>query len=162
MHSKLAWAALAFYRKIYIFLQPKRQEPKRQAPLLMGPILKLLGNISGTSKKQYLPASRCCEDVELAANWMHAYWVRILDSVDQTAVGFSLAVPSPPVMCWICGEGFLHNGTLFNHCCAQHSDCAAYRKTFLLESAITSACSTLSLSFCSLSCSNSFLKELIE
>ena len=25
-------------------------------------------------------------------------------------------VASPPVMCWICGEGFLHNAALFEHC----------------------------------------------
>ena len=40
----------------------------------------------------------------------------------------SLAVASPPVMCWICGEGFLHNGTLFKHCVAAHGDYAEYRK----------------------------------
>ena len=31
-------------------------------------------------------------------------------------------------MCWICGEGFLHNGALFKHCCEAHGDVAEYRK----------------------------------
>ena len=66
--SKRAWAALALYRQILIHAL----QPKRQLPLLMGPIFKLLANASGTSKKQYLPADKCGEDVELAANRMPA------------------------------------------------------------------------------------------
>ena len=31
-------------------------------------------------------------------------------------------------MCWICGEGFLHNGALFKHCGEVHGDYAEYRK----------------------------------
>ena len=31
-------------------------------------------------------------------------------------------------MCWICGEGFLHNGALFKHCGEAHGDYAEYRK----------------------------------
>ena len=31
-------------------------------------------------------------------------------------------------MCWICGEGFLHNGALFKHCREAHGDYAEYRK----------------------------------
>ena len=31
-------------------------------------------------------------------------------------------------MCWICGEGFLHNGDLFKHCGQARGDYAEYRK----------------------------------
>jgi len=50
------------------------------------------------------------------------------NSVEQFVEDNTLAVASPPVMCWICGEGFLHNGALQKHCCAQHGDYAEYRK----------------------------------
>ena len=122
--SKRAWAALALYRQILIHAL----QPKRQLHMLMGPICRLLANASGAGKEQYLPADKCGENVELAANCMPAYWKRTLDSVGQPVVDHSLAVPSPPVMFWICGEGFLHNGALFKHCCTQHGDYAEYRK----------------------------------
>ena len=34
-------------------------------------------------------------------------------------------------MCWICGEGFTHNGTFFQHCKAAHGGYAEYRKRLL-------------------------------
>ena len=70
----------------------------------------------------------CGEDVELAANRMPAYWTRLQDSAEQPVDDLSLPVASPPVMCWICGEGFLHNGALFKHCGEAHGDYAEYRK----------------------------------
>ena len=48
--------------------------------------------------------------------------------LNKTVEDLSLATPFRPMMCWICGEGFLHNGALFKHCCAQHCDYAKYRK----------------------------------
>ena len=94
----------------------------------MGLIFSLLANASGTSKKQFLLANKCDEYVELAANCMPAYWNRLLDSVEPPVVDLSLAVPSPPVMCWICGEGLLHNGVFVEHCRAQHAEYAGHRK----------------------------------
>ena len=41
-----------------------------------------------------------------------------------------LPVASPPAMCWICGEGFTHNGAFFQHCSA-HGGYAEYRKRLL-------------------------------
>ena len=38
---------------------------------------------------------------------MPAYWKKIFDSVEQPGADLSLAVLSPPVVCWICGEGFV-------------------------------------------------------
>ena len=42
-----------------------------------------------------------------------------------------LPVASPPVMCWICGEGFTHNGAFFRHCSEAHGGYAEYRKRLL-------------------------------
>ena len=70
----------------------------------------------------------CGKDVELAANRMPAYWTRLQDSAEQPVHDLALPVASPPVMCWICGEGFLHNGALFKHCLEAHGDYAEYRK----------------------------------
>ena len=96
--------------------------------MLLGPIFRMLANSEGTSRKQYLPEDMCGEDVELAANRMPAYWMRLQDSAEQSVDDLSLSVASPPVMCWICGEGFLHNGALFKHCREAHGDYAEYRK----------------------------------
>ena len=65
---------------------------------------------------------------------MPAYWRRLQRlseqpaSEDDAAVLNRLAVASPPVMCWICGEGFLSNGCLKEHCEKHHGDYAEYRK----------------------------------
>ena len=96
--------------------------------MLLGPIFRMLANAEGTSRKQYLPQEQCGEDVELAANRMPAYWTRLQDSAERPVDDLSLPVASPPVMCWICGEGFLHNGALFKHCSEAHGDYAEYRK----------------------------------
>ena len=121
--SKRALAGLALYRHILV-----AAKEKRGGPLLLGPIFRLLSNATGMARKQYLPEARCGDDVELAANCMPAYWRRMQDSVEQPVEDLTLAVASPPVMCWICGEGFLHNGALFKHCSAAHGDYAEYRK----------------------------------
>ena len=42
-----------------------------------------------------------------------------------------LPVASPPVMCWICGEGFAHNGAFRQHCSDAHGGYAEYRKRLL-------------------------------
>ena len=99
----------------------------------LGPVLRILGNASGRFRKQYLSQEQCGEDVELAANRMPAYWRRMQDSAGQRADDLSLAVASPPVMCWICGEGFLYNGALFKHCCEKHGDYAEYRKRLFFK-----------------------------
>ena len=91
-------------------------------------MFRLLANASGTARKQYLPADACGEDVELAANSMPAYWRRMQNSAAQPVADLSLPVASPPVICWICGEGFLHNGALLKHCGEAHGDYAEYRK----------------------------------
>ena len=59
---------------------------------------------------------------------MPADWRRMQNRVEQPVDDLSLAVASPPVMCWICGEGFVHNKALHKHCCAEHGDYAEYRK----------------------------------
>lgn len=114
---------LALYRHILVITQTKRQ-----GPMLLGPIFRLLSNSLGHRGKQYLPEDQCGEDVELTANRMPAYWTRMQDSVEQPVENLQLAVASPPVMCWICGEGFLHNSAFFKHCCEKHGDYAEYRK----------------------------------
>jgi len=121
--SKHTLAMLALYRHILAITQTKRQ-----GPMLLGPIFRLMSNSLGHRCKQYLPEDQCGEDVELTANRMPAYWREMQDSVEQPDENLQLAVASPPVMCWICGEGFLHNGALFKHCCEKHGDYAEYRK----------------------------------
>ena len=68
----------------------------------------------------------------LAANRMPAYRRRLggkqLECEDDTSVLNSLAVASPPVMCWICREGFLNNLKLKAHCERHHGDYVEYRK----------------------------------
>ena len=121
--SKHSLAMLALYRHILVITQTKRQ-----GPMLLGPIFRLMSNSLGHRGKQYLPEDQCGEDVELTANRMPAYWREMQDSVEQPDENLQLAVASPPVMCWICGEGFLHNGALFKHCGEKHGDYAEYRK----------------------------------
>ena len=121
--SKHTLAVLALYHRILI-----TWKPRSRGTMLLGPIFRMLSNSEGTSRKQYLPEDMCGEDVELAANRMPAYWMRLQDSAEQPVDDLSLPVASPPVMCWICGEGFLHNGALFKHCCTAHGDYAEYRK----------------------------------
>ena len=101
--------------------------------MLLTPAFRLWLNFEGERGKQYLPQERCGEDVELAANRMPAYWERMLANADNdrshsAEVQNSLAVASPPVMCWICGEGFVDNKSLGKHCDKSHGDYAEYRK----------------------------------
>jgi len=123
--SARALASLALYRHILVAAEKGK---KPHGPLLLGPIFRLLANAKGEALKQYLPKDKCGEDVELTANCMPAYWRRMQNGVEQPVEDLSLAVASPPVMCWICGEGFLHNGALLKHCRAEHGDYAEYRK----------------------------------
>ena len=121
--SKHTLAVLALYHRILIVWKKKSR-----GPMFLGPIFRMLANAEGTNRKQYLPQEQCGEDVELAANRMPAYWTRLQDSAERPVDDLSLPVASPPVMCWICGEGFLHNGALFKHCSEAHGDYAEYRK----------------------------------
>ena len=106
----------------------------RQGLMVLGPAVRLLANSRGECGKCYCDAEACGADVALAANRMPAYWRRLQGlseqpaSEDDAAELNSLAVASPPVMCWICGEGFLNNGSLQAHCEKHHGDYAEYRK----------------------------------
>ena len=86
--------------------------------MTLGPLVRLLENFAGTKGKRYVPQELCGEDVQLAANRMPAYYVRLRASAAQPAEAdeLTVAVASPPVMCWICGEGFTHVGDLVKHC----------------------------------------------
>ena len=99
-------------------------------------------NSIGKLGKSYLPADSCGKCSELAANKMPAYWTRLVercrtvtpDGAEQPAFQSSdlmLPVASPPVMCWICGEGFSHVNALVKHCSSHHGDYAEYRKLVL-------------------------------
>ena len=107
--------------------------PKRQVQISsLGPMIRLLANFSKAIGKQYLPQECCGNYVEhLAETRMPAYWQRLRKS-DATPVDdasdLMLAVSSPPVMCWLCGEGFMYNGALLEHCKQEHGDLAEYRK----------------------------------
>ena len=65
---------------------------------------------------------------------MPAYWRRLHAAAgqpereDDALVLNSLAVASPPVVCAICGEGFLNNNDHRKHCDTSHGDLAEYRK----------------------------------
>ena len=107
--------------------------------MFLEPAFRLLLNFEGKGGKQYLPQECCGEDVELAANRMPAYWERMRATADEDDAQraeelYSLAIASPPVMCWICGEGFLDNPSLGKHCDKKHGDYAEYRKRLFLES----------------------------
>ena len=119
---------------------------KLTLPLILrfSPTLRLLANYKGEYGKKYTPQDKCGADVELAANRLPAYFTRLADSAAppvpspgsaaQPAAGASdlmLPVASPPVMCWICGEGFTHNGAFLQHCTDAHGDYAEYRKRLL-------------------------------
>lgn len=121
--SKRALASLSLYHHILVALQKRKR-----GPMLLGPVFRLLANAEGARGKRYLSEDQCGKDVELTANRMPAYWRRMQDSVEQPVEDLALAIASPPVMCWICGEGFLHNGALFKHCGLAHGDYAEYRK----------------------------------
>ena len=116
--SKRTFATIALYHLILT-----TWKTKTSGHIFLAPMLRMLANAEGTSRKPYRPEDQCGEDVELAANLMPAYYRRLHGRDD-----LSLPVASPPVMCWICGEGFLHNGALFKHCCEHHGDYAEYRK----------------------------------
>ena len=113
--SKLTLAMLALYHRILI-----TWKTTRHGPMFLSPMFQLLADYAGMNRKQYLPEDMCGEDVELAANQMPAYWTRLQGSAEQPVDDLSLPVASPPVMCWICGEGFLHDGALFMHCGEKH------------------------------------------
>ena len=92
----------------------------RQGTMMLSPAVRLCANSRGEAKKTYCPAEACGNEVVLAANRFPAYW-RCLEGKrpeceDDLAVLNSLPVASPPVMCWICGEGFLSNNALKLHC----------------------------------------------
>ena len=82
---------------------------KPTVPLIwrLGPTRRLLANFKGECGKKYIPQDKCGADVELAANRLPAYFTRLADNVapHPAASDLMLPVASPPVMCWICGEG---------------------------------------------------------
>ena len=82
--------------------------------------------------------------MELAANGLPACFKRLAGSAEQPGPSSSSAaqpaaaasdlmspVASPPVMCWICGGGFTHNGAYLQHCTNAHGGYAEYRKRLL-------------------------------
>ena len=98
----------------------------------------------GELGKSYLPVDRCGELSELVADKLPAFYNRLLaecrtansDGAEQPVVHSSdLMVPvaSPPVMCWLCGDGFTHTDALVKHCKANHGDYAEYRKRLLWQ-----------------------------
>ena len=120
------------------------QKPTAGHILRFGPVLRLLANFKGECGQKYIPQDKCGADVELAANRLPAYFTRLADSAAQpvlspssaaqpAAVASDLMMPvaSPPVMCWICGEGFTHNNAFFQHCTHAHGGYAEYRKRLL-------------------------------
>ena len=120
------------------------QKPAATRMVRFGPTLRLLANFKGESRKQYTPQDACGEDVELAANGLPAYFSRLAGSAEQpvpssssaaqpaaAASDLMLPVASPPVMCWICGGGFTHNGAFYQHCTDAHGGYAEYRKRLL-------------------------------
>ena len=121
--SKHTLAVLALYHRFLI-----TWKKKSTGPMKTGPVLRILANVGGNSRKQYLPQNQCGENVELAANCMPAYYRRMQNSAGQPVEDLSLPVASPPVMCWICGEGFLHNDGHCKHWGEAHGDYAQYRK----------------------------------
>ena len=127
--SKHAMAACALYHRMLI---GRNKKPKRSGPTRIGPTLRLMANALGSRGKQYIPQDRCGEMPEtLAANRMPAFWVRLHADAERPVEepqNLQLAVATPPVMCWICGEGFMHNGALFKHTEKHHGDYAEYRK----------------------------------
>ena len=98
----------------------------RQGPMHLSPAVRLFANSRGEGGKTYCDAESCGADVVLAANRMPAYWRRMQGNLEQPAceddasVLNSLAVASPLVMCWICGEGFRNNTELKAHCGTLH------------------------------------------
>ena len=106
----------------------------RQGPMLLSPAVRLFANHRRESGKTYLDAEACGPDMVLAANRMPAYWRRLEGNLekpaceDDASVLNSLAVASPPVICWICGEGFRNNLAHKAHCEELHGDYAEYRK----------------------------------
>ena len=138
--SKHTLATCTLFRLLLI-----SQKPPKTIILRCGATLRLLANFKGDCGKRYTPQDECGADVELAANRLPAYFTRLADSAAQPvsssasssaaqpakAPDLMLPVASPPVMCWICGEGFTHNGAFFQHCSDAHGGYAEYRKRLL-------------------------------
>ena len=118
----------------------KKHAPKaKRAEVRVAPMLRKHLNSMGELGKSYLPVDRCGELSELAADKLPAFYNRLLaecrtansDGAEQPVVHSSdLMVPvaSPPVMCWLCGDGFTHTDALVKHCKANHGDYAECRK----------------------------------
>ncbi|CAK0810017.1 unnamed protein product, partial [Prorocentrum cordatum] len=106
------------------------QKPPKASILRCGPIPRLVANFKGDCGKRYTPLDACGEDVELAANRLPAHCARLAASAAQPVGSPDLMLPvaSHPVMCWICGEGFAHNGASCKHCCDARGGCGEYRK----------------------------------
>ena len=111
-------ATCTLLRMLLTIVQPAAIQMFRLAPTL-----RLLANVKGESRKRYTPEDVCGEDVEVAASRLPAHFSRLAGSVEQpdSSSGIvaqhappdsylMLPVPSPPVMCWICGAGLTHNG----------------------------------------------------
>ena len=113
----------------------RKHAPKvKRAEVRDAPILRKHCNAMGKLGKSYLPAEQVGESSELATNKFPAFSTRQIDGAEQPALESTVAklpVASPPVMCWLCGEGFTHTGALVTHCKEKHGDYPEYRKRLL-------------------------------
>ena len=113
----------------------RKHAPKvKRAEVRDAPILRKHCNAMGKLGKSYLPAEQVGESSELATNKFPAFFTRQIDGAEQPALEATVAklpVASPPVMCWLCREGFTHTGALVTHCKEKHGDYPEYRKRLL-------------------------------
>lgn len=78
----------------------------------------------------YVDAASVCGPVD----WPLSRMPRFLETLaDRQTVPLHLPVACPPVMCYLCGEGFLSKTSLARHTHVKHSGWAEYRKRLFWE-----------------------------
>jgi len=111
----------------------------------------LIANQQSVLRKAYIPHDGTEEDT-MATKKTHPlhismpmYWRQLMEKESPNAAQLGdlredqLAVCTPPVLCWLCGAGFLCHSELFKHCetCEamrlEKGDYAEYRKRVLWE-----------------------------
>lgn len=82
----------------------------------------------------YVDAASVCESVDWPLARMPQFLRKLSEQqCSEDAVAVHLPVISPPVMCYLCGEGFLSKASLEHHTNEKHAGWAEYRKRLFWE-----------------------------
>ena len=111
-------------------LQSKRSNPFTPAQPLL-----LQQSILGVGRKSYVPAELVSSPDVLPLQGFPKYWYDLAESSEFLPAADPLKCPiaSPPVICWLCGAGFLGKLSLLKHIRQHHVDWAEYRKRLFFQ-----------------------------